>query len=85
VTDAPRGYELWSFETGNCVGVYPTMDAALDIVEKGVAGKSRAEAEAVVGDLALVVDTGDPETREAYAEATQLLDIALDPHRKADR
>lgn len=84
MTDAPRAYELWSFETGNCVGVYPTMDAALDIVEKGVAGMSRAEAMAWVGDLALVIDLGVAGEREAYAEATELLNIALDPHRKAD-
>jgi len=85
MTEAPRAYELWSFETGNCTGVYATLNEALDIVAKGVAAMSRAEAVAWVGDLALLIDTGDAETREAYTDATQLLDIALDPQRKADR
>lgn len=85
MTNTPRAYELWSFETGNCTGVYATLDEALDIVAKGVAGMSRAEAVAWVGDLALVIDTGVAGEREAYAEATELLDIALDPKRQAGR
>ena len=85
MTDASRAYELWSFETGNCVGVYTTLDDALDIVKEGVAGMSRAEAVAWVGDLALVIDSGVAGEREAYSEATELLDIALDRHRKIGR
>lgn len=85
MTEAPRAYELWSFETGNCTGVYATLDEALDIVAKGVAGMSRADAVAWVGDLALVINNGIAGEREAYSEATELLDIALDPKRRAER
>lgn len=60
-------YELWDFDTGNAVGEYPSLKAALGVV-RGAIGR---DGESTLEGLALLEVTADG--REMVAEERELL------------
>lgn len=63
-------FVLWNMETANSVGVYPTQDAALEIIRRAVQeyGADR------VGMYALIGYTG--RRKKTIASGTSLLELA---------
>ena len=65
-------FELWETSTGNIVGAYTTMDAALDVVRRGIALHGRSYVET----WALAHENRRGHTK-TLAHGAQLADRAL--------
>lgn len=63
-------YELWDSDTGNCSGVYATLEAALDVVRRAV----RRDGESTLDGLGLLAVTPDG-GRHLVAEERDLLPL----------
>lgn len=61
-------YELWDLDTGNATGVYPSLIAALQVVE----GAVRRDGEATLDGLALLEVRADGD-RSLIAQERDLL------------
>ncbi len=63
-------YELWDSDTGNCSGVYSTLEAALEVVGSAV----RRNGESTLDGLGLLAVTPDGD-RHLIAEERDLLPL----------
>jgi hypothetical protein len=63
-------YELWDSDTGNCSGVYRTLEAALSVVRDAV----RRDGESTLDGLGLLEVTRDGDMR-LIAEERDLLPL----------
>lgn len=63
-------YELWDFETGNAQGVFPSLLAALQVVESAV----RRDGQQTLNGLALL-EVGSEGERRLIAQERDLLPL----------
>ena len=68
-------YEIWEAAAGNCVGTYPTLEAALSVVRESVTAYGKQYA------VTWLLGTGDEGGGGSYiAEGRALVDLALGQH-----
>lgn len=73
-----KTYELWDTETNNIVGAWSSEIQAFDVIRKA----ARANGEAAVRDLALILETDDGES-QLIAEGRELLELSRSAFRSA--
>lgn len=74
--DAPHGYELWDWESGNLINVYDTLDEALALVRRQTEGLSDPDAADWVSHLVLAKRDAGGSFGEVIAEELELLKLA---------
>ncbi len=77
---SPVHYEIWEAAAGNCVGIYPTLEAALRVVRESVNAYGKEYAET------WLLGTGDEASGGSYiAEGRALVGLARGPHEDRTR